>query len=157
MCNSRCLIIYPFPASQLNSSWWSYPWILPLIFNIAWSFNFFVGRKENHFTFLYHVFCYGDSMRHKWYAKKIVSLSNTAKKLQWDDLFKRSNVVTRHKDNSQRAFRQERSWVRNLLARNIFACCFIDNGCLCSSTLGPRPLSSVPQPPSRRPSAPKWR
>ena len=86
-------------------------------------------------------------MRHKWYAKKIVSLSNTAKKLQWDDLFKRSNVVTRHKDNSQRVFRQERSWVRNLLARNIFSCCFIDNGCLCSPSaliLGPSaPISSA--------------
>ena len=56
-CVTRCLIIYPFPASQLNSSWWSYPCILPLIFNIAWSFNFFVGRKENHFTLLYHVLC----------------------------------------------------------------------------------------------------
>ena len=25
--------------------------------NVAWSFEFFVERKENHVTLLYHVFC----------------------------------------------------------------------------------------------------
>ena len=33
----------------------------------------------------------------------------------------------RHRDNAQRAFRQEWSWVRNLSVRYIFSCCFIDN------------------------------
>ena len=84
MYNSRCLMIYPFLTFHLNSNWCSYPCILPLIFNIAWSFKSFVGRKENHCNLFYHVL--GNSMRH-------VSLSNIAKKVQWDDFFKQSNVV----------------------------------------------------------------
>ena len=55
MYNSRCLIIYSFPTSLLNSSWWSYPCILTLIFNKEREFNFFVRWKENH----------------EWYAKKL--------------------------------------------------------------------------------------
>ena len=47
VCNSSFLIIYPFPTTIFNSSWWSYPCILLLIFNKVGSFKFFISRKEN--------------------------------------------------------------------------------------------------------------
>ena len=116
MYNSRWLIIYPFPTSHLNWSWWSYPCILPLIFSIAWLFKFFVGQKENHFNLFYHVFYQGDSIRHEWYAKKFVTLSNIAKKVHETTFFNHSNVVIlRYKDNPQRVFRRKRSWLRNYI------------------------------------------
>ena len=46
VCNSSFLIIYPFPTTLFNSSWWSYPCILLLIFNKVGSFKFLsVGKK----------------------------------------------------------------------------------------------------------------
>ena len=43
-------MIYPFPTSHLNSSWWSYPCILLLIFSIARSSKLFclTERKSFH-------------------------------------------------------------------------------------------------------------
>ena len=135
MYNSSCLILYPFPTPHLNLSWWSYLCILRLIFNIAWSFKSFVGRKENHFNLFYHVFCQGDFMRHEWYAKKKLLACQILRRKCNGMTFSSTRMLLfcqRHKDNPQRVFRQERSWVKNLSVRYILSYCFIDNNALIS-------------------------
>ena len=112
MYNTCFLIIYPLPTSHLNSNWWSYPCILSLIFNIAWSFKFFVGRKENHFNLFYHVVYQGNSIRHEWCAKKLLVCQILQRTCNGTTSLSTQMLIfwQRHWDNPQRVFRQERSF-----------------------------------------------
>ena len=120
--------MYPFHAFHHNSSWWSYPCILPLISNITWSFKLFFRRKKIASPFFTVCFAKAipwdtNDMRKKLLDCQLLQrkCNGTTSSSTWMLLF-----WQRHKDNPQKVFRQEQSWVRNVSVRYIFSCCLIE-------------------------------
>ena len=134
MYNSSCLILYPFPTSHLNLSWWSYLCILRLIFNIAWSFKFLSDGKKITSPCFTMSFAKAISWDTNDMQKKLLACQILRRKCN-GMTFSSTRMLLfcqRHKDNPQRVYRHERSWVKNLSVRYIFSYWFIDNNALIS-------------------------
>ena len=122
MYNSHCLIIYPFSTSHFNSSWWCYPCILPLIFNIARSFRFFLDVKKTTSPCFTMRFAKAIPWDTNDMQKKLLACQILRRKFNWT--FSSTQMflfLQRHWDNPQRVFKQERSSVRHLSVRYIYS------------------------------------
>ena len=106
MYNSSCLIIYSFPKSLINSSWWSYP---------CRGIQFFCWTEGKSLHFVLPCVLL-KRFREKWIiCKKIVFLSNIVKGNGMTSSTNRMLLFwQRNKNDPQGVFRQESSSVRSL-------------------------------------------